>query len=310
MWFKDIFRRPTRPTRSQDEPLFDERFLRRLERLSVQTQRTLRGHPARGEHLSRHLLPSSIFSDHRPYTHGDDLRYVDWNAYARQDVMLLKLGEAEQDIDVHLLLDVSRSMAWGEPPKLRVMQQLAGALGYLSLSHSDRVYITPFGDTTITPFGPAQGKGRVMEMLRYLENITIQQQTHLRDTLTTYAHRHQRGGMLILCSDLLTQAGLSEGLEKLKPPRWQVMVLHIIDRREVQPDFDGSIELLDSETGQSMPVTFESHVVQAYHQQVHAWLEQMAMVCARRGANYARIFTDMPLERKVVPYLRSRRFLV
>jgi uncharacterized protein (DUF58 family) len=310
MWFKNIFRRPSRELRQQDAPLFDERFLRRLERLSMQAQRTLRGNPARGEHLSRHLLPSSIFSDHRPYAPGDDLRYVDWNAYARQDVMLIKQGEAEQDIDVHLLLDISRSMAWGDPPKMRVMQQLAGALGYLALSHSDRVHVAPFGDTPIKPLGPVQGKGRVMEMLRYIEHIPMQQQTHLHDVLTNYARRHRRGGMLILCSDLLTQEGLSEGLEKLKPPRWQVMVLHILDPREIRPDFDGAMELLDSETGKSLPLTPESHVIQAYQRNVQTWLETMAMICSRRGANYARIQTDMPLERKVVPYLRSRRMLV
>lgn len=310
MWFKNIFHRRNDNVSSQEEPLFDERFLRRLERLSLQAQRTLRGHPARGEHLSRHLLPSSIFSDHRPYAHGDDLRHVDWNAYARHNTMLIKLGEAEQDVDVHLLLDVSRSMAWGKPPKLRVVQQLAGALGYLSLAHSDRVFVAPFGESTVKPFGPAQGKGRVMEMLRYIETITTQQQTSLHTVLDQYGRGNQRGGLLVLCSDLLSEQSLGEGLARLVPPRWQVLILHVIDRQEVEPAFDGSLELMDSETGRRLPVTFEPAIVNAYRQNVADWMERMALVSARRGAAYARVFTDMPLEHKVVPYLRTRRWLV
>lgn len=310
MWFKNIFRQNTKQPQTPDEPLFDESFLRRLERLSIQAQRTLRGYPARGEHSSRHLIPSSIFSEHRPYAPGDDLRYVDWNAYARHNHMVLKQGEAEQDINVHILLDVSRSMAWGDPPKMRIVQQLAGALGYLSLAHSDRVLIVPFGDQAVQPFGPAQGKGRMMDMLRYIEQVSIQLNTALGNVLEQHARRHQRGGLLVLCSDLLAPEGLSEGLYKLKPPRWQVVVLHIIDPYEIQPDLQGTVELLDSETGQKLPLTFDAKILEEYKRNVLMWQERMAMICAQQGATYARIVTDMPLERKVVPYLRARRLVV
>ncbi len=313
MWFKNIFRRQTSAASSTvdpNQPLFDERFLRRLQRLSLQAQRSLRGHPASGEHPSRHHIPSSIFSDHRPYASGDDLRYVDWNAYARQDHLLLKLGEAEQDVDVHLLLDVSRSMVWGTPPKLRAMQQLAGALGYLSLSHSDRVHIVPFGDSAQRPFGPAQGKSRLIEMLRYIEKLSVQQHTALSSVLTYHAQRYQRGGLLVLCSDLLSAEGLAEGLRLLQPPRWQVLVMHLLDPREIQPNLDGSMELYDSETGQRLPVTLDEKILAEYRRGVLAWQEQLASLCAYRGAVYERIFTDWPIEKKVIPYLRKRRLLV
>ncbi len=110
MWFKTIFK--TRRG-AEGSKLFDEAFLLRLERLSLQAQRTLRGNPSSGEHISRHQMPASVFSDHRPYSIGDDYRYVDWNAYGHQEQMFVKLGEVEQDVNVHLLLDSSRSMAWG-----------------------------------------------------------------------------------------------------------------------------------------------------------------------------------------------------
>lgn len=309
MWFKTILRRNNGQQQAQRESLFDEHFLRRLERLSLQAQRTLRGDPASGEHLSRHHLPSSIFSDHRPYSSGDELRYVDWNAYARHQHLFLKLGEAEQSVDIHLLLDVSRSMAWGSPTKLRVAQQLIGALGYLSLAHSDRVLVAPFGDSLTRPYGPAHGKGRVMDMLRYIETVEMQQQTVLVQSLQAHARRYQRGGVLVLCSDLLAPEGLEEGLRALPPPRWHVLVLHLVDPRELQPDLHGSLELYDSETGHRLPMTLDAPLLEAYRQNVAAWQQQIAQICARRGAGYAHIQTTWPMEQSVIPYLRTRQFL-
>lgn len=306
MWFKNIFRRRSS---ARNDPLFDEGFLRRLERLSLQAQRTLRGIPASGEHPSRQLLPTSVFSDHRPYTRGDDVRYVDWNAYARQDHMLVKLGEAEQNVDVHILLDTSHSMAWGQPPKLRAAQQLAGALGYLSLAHSDRLRVVPFGTMTLPPFGPAQGKAHLIQLLRYIETISLQPKTDLRNVLRWHAQRFPKGGILVLCSDLLVAEGLEDGLRALPAPRWQVLVLHLLDPHELRPDLRGPLELEDSETGQHVPLTLDAATLALYRRNVHAWQEQLAATCARRGATYAHLLTSWPLEQKVVPYLRVRRLL-
>jgi uncharacterized protein (DUF58 family) len=315
MWFKSILRRSSAPPRRAapvkdvEQPLFDEAFLRRLERLSLQAQRTLRGNPASGEHRSRRLLPTSVFSEHRPYSSGDDLRYVDWNAYARQDHVLLKLGEAEQDVNVFLMVDASRSMAWGQPAKLRAAQRLAGALGYLALSHSDRVHVIPFGQAAQRPFGPVQGKARMFEMLRYIEGIGPQPQTDLRAVLQQHARRYQQGGLLVLCSDLLAAEGLAEGLQLLTPPRWQVLVAHLLDPRELRPDLHGPLELEDSESGQRLQLTLDTETLAAYRRNLTRWQEQIAATCARRGATYAQILTNWPLERKVVPYLRARRLL-
>jgi uncharacterized protein (DUF58 family) len=320
MWFRNIFQRQKqnnarargRATRQRagDEPLFDETFLRRLERLSLQAQRSLRGKPLSGEHVSRQYLPASVFTDHRPYTMGDDLRYVDWNAYARHDHIMLKLGEAEQNVDVHLLLDVSRSMAWGQPPKLRSMQRLAGALGYLSLTHGDRLTVLPFGAQALRPFGPAQGKGRLIEMLRFIESIPLQRQTSLQSILHQHAQQYQRGGILVLCSDLLVSEGLAEGLNMLKPPRWQVIVLHLIDPRELRPEIQGPFELEDVETGQRIMVSLDSEALATYRRNVAAWQEKIVNTCGGHGVSYAPVLTTWPLEKRIVPYLRARRFLV
>jgi uncharacterized protein (DUF58 family) len=306
MWFKSIFNRKTSVA---TRPLFDEAFLRRLERLSLQAQRTLRGNPSGGEHLSRNQLPTTIFSDHRPYSPGDDYRYVDWNVYAHQEEIIVKLGEVEQSVGVHLLLDISRSMAWGQPPKLRAAQQLVAALGYLALAHNDRLRLVPFGAAPLQPFGPAQGKGRLIELLRFIERLQPDQPTALAHAVASYARGYERGGLLVICSDLLAPEGLEQALRALAPPRWQTLVLHLLDQRELRPELSGPIELEDAETGQRLPLTLDAATLAAYRRNVSEWQERVAAACAQRGATYAQVLTHWPLEQQVVPYLRARRIL-
>ena len=327
MWFKTIFRRkPTSDERRAASAvntdsagrgrssvvsgrLFDEAFLRRMERMSLQAQRTLRGNPSSGEHPSRRQMPATIFSDHRPYTSGDDLRYVDWGAYARQNQVLVKLGEAEQDVNIHLLLDASRSMLLGNPPRLRLAQQLVGALGYLALAHSDRLQIVPFGPTAGRAFGPAQGKAHAFEMLRFVERIAPQPATRLAEVVQQHALRHPLGGIIVICSDLLAPESLETALRPLVPPRWQTLVLHMLDQRDLQPELHGPLELEDSETGQHLALTLDAATLANYRRSVAAWREGLALACRRRGATYAPLMSHWPLEQQVVPYLRVRRVL-
>lgn len=307
MWFRNTS--TANRQRAAGGRLFDEVMLRRLQRLSLQAQRTLRGRAAAGDHLSRHQLPTTVFSDHRPYTEGDDYRYVDWNAYGHHDMMIVKLGEVEQDIGVHILLDASKSMSWGEPSKLRTAQLLAGAIGYLALSHNDRLHVAPFSAEVRRPFGPAQGKSRLMDMLKYVEQIQAERTTGLARVLSAYARQHERGGLLVLCSDLLDPQGLEQGLAALVPPRWQVLVLHVIAPAELNPELLGPIELEDSETGEVIPLTLDEEAVAAYRANLTAWQEGVARACARRAATYAQIITSWPLERQIIPFLRARQIL-
>ncbi|NJL33292.1 MAG: hypothetical protein HC893_04820 [Chloroflexaceae bacterium] len=115
--------------------------------------------------------------------------------------------------------------------------------------------------------------------------------------------------MLILCSDLLIHEGLADGLRLLPPPRWQVVVLHLLDPRELRPELQGPFELEDSETGQRISVALDAEQIAAYHQGVQEWQENLKRLCGRYGATYAPVMTTWPLEQKIVPYLRARRLL-
>src|SRR5690242_1985237 len=131
MWFNAIFRRARgnrpRPARvTEAEALTDAAFLRRLNRLALRTSPQLRGQ-AVGQRASWRRLPSSDFREHRLYLPGDDLRHVDWNASARSEHVFVKLGERPREVTIHVLLDNSASMDWGQPSKLWAARRLAAA---------------------------------------------------------------------------------------------------------------------------------------------------------------------------------------
>ncbi len=321
----NIFNRKQKPERTL--PLFDEVFLRRLERLNFRTTPSLRG-DLLGERRSRNLRPALDFSDHRPYSTGDDLRHIDWNVFGRHEELFVKLGEATQSVNLHLLLDRSRSMAW-EPgwvtrPKNKwaSARQLAGALSYLGLSGGERLVITAFEQELGDSFGPTYGKRRAISALQFLSSLAPapapkrEFQASLARSLTAYARSHPQGGLLILISDLLDAAAspdvgrgaewLAQGLSHLAPPRWQVMVIHLLSEQEMQPTLEGDFDLHDVETDENLPFHLDSHTISQYRLRMRRWSQELRRACAQRGAVYAQVMAEWPFEQAVIPYLRQR----
>ncbi len=305
MWFATIFRRKPAVI---EPPLFDEAFLRRLERLSLQAQRTLRGTPTVGQHPSRQQMPATIFNDHRPYVHGDDPRYLDWHAYARQEDLLVRLGEIEQEVAVSMIVDTSRSMATGEPARLRLALQLAGAIGYLALAHGDQVTVLASGQTEPV-FGPVRGKALAVSLFRHLRALAPGHQTDLAQATQQVAQRRPQGGLVLVISDLLTPMPIETIAQYLPAPRWQVLVLHLLSQAELEPTLYGPLELVDSETGEQLVIDLNDETLAAYRAAAHAWRSAIAQRCTARGIAYAPVMVNWPLERQIIPFLRVRRFL-
>src|SRR5262249_50552003 len=120
------------------ENFFDSEFLRKLERLHLIAKR-LSWAGANGEHALSRQGFSLGFCDYSRYQRGDDLRYIDWNVYRRLERLLLKVFTAEEEMNIYLLVDTSRSMAEGKPAKIEYAKKIAAALGYIGLKNLDRV---------------------------------------------------------------------------------------------------------------------------------------------------------------------------
>src|ERR1700694_6064142 len=151
------------------QTLLDGAFARRLERLALVSRKRLVGE-AQGDRRSLRKGSSLEFADYRHAVEGDDPARVDWNIYSRTDTLFVRLYEDEEVLNVHLLVDASRSMDWGDPPKLRYARRLAAALGFVALNASNRLFVWPLS-ASAPAYGPAWGRGRAGPMLSFLEDV-------------------------------------------------------------------------------------------------------------------------------------------
>jgi uncharacterized protein (DUF58 family) len=288
--------------------VFDDAFLRRLERMALRVQRVV---GTVGGRSGPRRTPAADFVDHRPYSPGDDLRHIDWHAAARHDEVFVKIGRSPQAASVHIVLDVSRSMAaW--PDKHRLSGQLAAALGWLSLAHGDRVTAAAVpGSSGAAAWGPASGTSRGPSLLGWLSELQPAPSggTELMPVVRSVARAAPAGGLLVLISDLWVADDLDAALRLVPPPRWEVLVLQILGRRELDPDLAGAFELRDSESGATLTVMIDDGVRADYRRALGERLERLRGLAAARGATLAVLPADWPLEQAVVPYLQRRAVL-
>ncbi|MGE3269742.1 MAG: DUF58 domain-containing protein [Chloroflexota bacterium] len=284
----------TASPRTPAGPLIDEHLLRRLERLSLSSDRPVAGGLG-GEHRSSARASSMDFADYRQYTPGDDFRRIDWNAYGRFGTLYVKLTEAREQLPVHILVDASRSMGWGEPSKLRYACQLAAALGYVSLARYDRLTVTTLGEHP-DQLRDVRGRGRLPALLQFLEGVQPSGGFDLNTTLSTYRVNRRAGGLVILISDLLDPNGYEDGLDSLLAAGLSVVVLQVLSPQELNPSEGGDVELVDSESGEVVEVSLTQRMIDIYRDRLESWCEDAEALCARRGMTYSRIATDTPIE--------------
>jgi len=293
-------------TRVSDPTLVNEAFLRRLERLVILTRR-FSAHGLIGEHRSRRQATSFEFADYRRYVPGDDIRRIDWNAYGRLEELFVKLTEAKEDLPIHLLLDCSRSMDWGSPSKFLYARQLAAALGYLALSRFDAVTVATFGEQLYDRFPLVRGKDQALNLLWFLDNLAPGNETDFGASMRQYCRNNHRRGLAIVISDLHAQDGYESGIDQLLQARMEVHVLHIVDPREVTPDFRGEIEFVDLETGEQVELTIGAEAVRLYQQRFEAWCAEIESYCNQRAVSYLRVETSTTLEQLILRDMRQRK---
>jgi uncharacterized protein (DUF58 family) len=295
------------------QTLLDGALARRLERLTLVSRKRL---VAQGQGDRRSLRKGSSleFADYRHYVEGDDPARVDWNIYSRTDTLFVRLYEEEEVLNVHLLLDASRSMDWGEPAKLHYARRVAAALGYVALNAANRLYVWPL-NASASAYGPAWGRGRAGAMLSFMEEFKPVQTTtpvvfgapahppDLELALSTFTNRG--GGLVVLLSDLLSPTW-EKALSLLGSRSGEVVVLHVLCPQELRPTLGGDVRLIDRESGAAVSVTLNNDAIRLYGQRLSDWRRTIESFCARHGMGYVPIDTSVPLETLVFDTLRRR----
>ncbi|ARU62652.1 hypothetical protein CBW65_17985 [Tumebacillus avium] len=271
-------------------------FLTRLERLRLQV-RELPSHRG-GARRSKQLGASVEFAEYRPYLPGDDLRHLDWRAYARLGRLFLKTFFDERDVLLYLMVDASRSMDYHG--KLEQAQQLAAALGYLGLAEEDRVEALIFADRVrgkLERLISKQSAPRLFAMLQGAKALGEGTEGSL-DWLTR-AGMPTEPGVVVILSDFLLSDGYEEALKRLQAARHQVVAVQILSREELHPGFAGDLHLLDSESGKGLDVALSPYVVGQYREAVAAYTAELSEFCRRRGMYHVLVPAEESLEEAV-----------
>ena len=286
--------------------IFDEPALRKLSRLRLVARRVRSGVYKGERHSIRH--GSSIeFSDHREYAPGDDLRRLDWNLYARSDRPFLKLMEDEEDLTVHILLDGSGSMSWGENEahKFRFALRLAAALGVVALNGGDRLSLALLQDGSMAAqLGPLRGPHRTLSLLQSLDTWRSGGTTDLNRSVGSYLAQPRRPGIALVLSDLLCPGGYQEALRRLQGFGFEAHLLHLLCPTELDPPLAGDQRLVDTETRQTVEVSLDGGLRALYRRRLHAWCQEIRDDCRKRGAGYLLVKTDGTWESVVFSGLR------
>jgi uncharacterized protein (DUF58 family) len=290
-----------------DRELFDRDFLKKLESLSLLSRRLYRGE-AKGGHASPRRGTSVDFADYRTYQAGDDFRTIDWNVFGRLDRLFVKLFAEEEDLSVHILLDASRSMAFGTPRKIDYARRLAAALGYIGLASLDRVGAVSFASRPGAALAPRRGRTQVFHLFEHLGRIAPVGRTDISRALEEYARRAASPGLAVVISDLLdgsAPAAYRRGLLALRFRGFDVVLVQVLDRDEIAPGDEGLVRFADMETGRTLNVAVDAKLRAAYHRKAAGFFAGVEEFCLDNRIEYLRTSTVVPFEDVVLKYLRQ-----
>jgi uncharacterized protein (DUF58 family) len=285
--------------------LFDSTFLSKLEYLSLVSRRIFRG-SLLAQRRTMQFGGGIEFADHREYAAGDDLRYLDWNIYARHGELLLKRFQEEQDLHVYFLLDCSRSMAVGDPAKFDLARQVTAALAYIALADLDRISVVAFADRIIEDFPLTRGKARILSLLDFLDGLEPQgADTDLGQSVREFLRRKQRSGLAVVVSDLFSPGGYEPGLDQLRHRRYEPHVVQLHDPQEAEPGFLGDVELFDVENDSTRKVTVTESNLRTYRRIFTDFQQRVAKYCRNYGIGCTQSNTRIAFDDLVLRMMRA-----
>jgi uncharacterized protein (DUF58 family) len=292
------------PSRKYSDP----DAIARISDLTLRSRRLVEG-AISGMHRSPFHGFNIEFASYREYTPGDDLRRLDWRVFARSDRHYIKQYEEESNVRVTFVLDASASMKYqGSAPlsKFDYASTLVVALSMLLTRQQDPVGLVLFDEAATTVLPPNATQAQVAVIAGLLERCSPSRRTELGGLLRTITGQLRRRSLLVIVSDLFTDLdALYDGLNRLRFHGHEVLVMHVLDRDELELPFDGPTIFRDIEGDEELfaePWGFR----RAYQKAMDEFLEGVRKECGNRGYDHVRFLTDEPLGESLSLFLHSR----
>jgi uncharacterized protein (DUF58 family) len=271
---------------------------RMLRGLRLEPRRSFPGR-VRGERLGERKGVSIDFADFREYAEGDDLRHLDWNVLARLGHAVVKTYQEEEDLPVHLLVDASASMAFGSPSKLEAAARAANALGHVALQGGDVIHRHRLGHPG--PREPAlRGRASAGRLRQWLSRLEATGGKGLAEGIRAFASSGRSPGLCVIVTDGL-DPGVAAAVKALGERGHEVWFVQVLSEVELDPDVEGDLVLVDSESGAELEMTANSLALSAYRTDLEQHIQGIVEACRRAGGRHALVRAGRPL----VDFLRD-----
>ncbi len=280
----------------------------KLEQLEILSRKIFMGR-MKGERRSKKKGESVEFADYRNYVVGDDLRFLDWNIYARLERLLLKLFMEEEDLNVTILFDVSKSMDWGRPHKGLYVKRVAAALAYIGLVNYDRVSLYGYSSTLAHEMRGVRGRRLVAQVVKFLEDIEYDGVSDFTAVAKRFAVRYTGKGVVVVLGDFMDKSGYEDGIRYLLGRDLDLYVIQTLSPEEIDPTLVGDLKLRDVEDDDLAEVTISKPLLDRYKANLQAYCAALKNHCTRRGITYLFTSTRVDFDVLVMSYLRHRGLL-
>ena len=236
------------------------------------------------------------FHEYRHYQPGDDPRSIDWTVEARLNQLVVRVSHATGDLRLHLLVDVSASMAIGVPEKLTCAAQLAAALAYVAIERRDAVGVSTFDSTVRTFMPPAAGRGQLFRSLELLRSLSASGKSSIDEALLRYGAAVHGPGLAVVLSDYFEPGAGLRGLRYLLHRGLTPAVVQVIAADELRPDVTDDIELIDVEDQTGSVLHVDRGVVDAYCARLEEQTAALRAFCLTQRLPWLRLESGTPFK--------------
>ena len=282
-------------------------FFSRLDNLELRARGIVEGF-MHGLHRSPFVGFSVEFASHREYAQGDDLRHVNWKLFARSNRLYVKQFDAETNMNLYLLLDVSGSMDCRSKgiSKLEYGSALAAALAHLAIKQHDAVGLVLFADEVVAHLPPRARPHQLNEILRVIGTVKPSRSTNSARALPQAAELCKHRGIVVILSDLFDDLdAIMKGIERLRFQKHEVVLFNLWDPWERDLPLEGHCKFHDLETGEIL-TTQADGVRDSYLAEVQKWRDEVEAQCRNRAVDRVELTTDDGLETALLDYLVRR----
>jgi uncharacterized protein (DUF58 family) len=289
-------------------PRLDAATIAKLAGVKVRARAVMEG-VLSGLHKSPHQGQSVEFAEHKEYAPGDELRHLDWKAYAKFDRFYVKRFEHETDLRAVLVVDASGSMGYrsGNLSKLEVATTLAGALSYLLVRQQDAAGLSVLTGGGWSDIPPRSAAGHLMALLGALEQLEPKGPTNLHEAADHLAERLPRRAMVVVFSDLFDDApDALRRILQLRARKHDVAVFQVLDPAELEFPFEDPTLFLSMEDERRLEVNARE-IKESYLEEIGAFLAQTKALCAEADVDYQLVRTDEPLDAVLLQFLSKRQ---